>query len=242
MHRDEACSIFKVAPEDLDVEGMIRFYAKNQWVFPEFYGSYYKNCANNLWMTVVEGGLKLKNGLSVKEHLRSKDINSYTIFENHCRKHEKEFWERFPDVKAWQEQVIKHYIEKGCVETFLGFRRTDCTTRNQIINAPIQGTAYHCLQWSWNKMSEYLKDKKSKIIMEVHDSTMGNVHPSEITLYLKRIYDISCYEIRQVFQWIIVPLDIEIKIGQPNVSWYNLEKFTRTNEGKWIGKKSGIIY
>lgn len=66
MHRDCAMQIFKLPiTEFQNGNGKeIRHRAKNQFVFPEFYGSWYFQCAPKLWKDV--GKLHTKNGCRSK--------------------------------------------------------------------------------------------------------------------------------------------------------------------------------
>jgi len=46
MHRDFTRDIFML--EEDEVSKMLRFFIKNGWTFPQFYGDYYGSCAPNL--------------------------------------------------------------------------------------------------------------------------------------------------------------------------------------------------
>lgn len=87
---------------------------KNGWVFPQFFGSSYKSCAVNL-----------------------------KIREKTASKMKDEFWDTFTGVKDWQEDLNRFYIKHGYVSNLSGTRyRRYPLTWNELINCPIQGTAY----------------------------------------------------------------------------------------------------
>jgi DNA polymerase I-like protein with 3'-5' exonuclease and polymerase domains len=71
MHRDTSSDLFKLTHKE--VTDKLRFYAKNQWVFAQFYGDYYGNCAKNIWKTCLD--LVLDSGITVRNHLKSVGIN-----------------------------------------------------------------------------------------------------------------------------------------------------------------------
>ena len=224
MHRDQAKKIFKMTTEQVmtDIEGAstnLRFYAKNQFVFPEFYGSWYKACATNIWENCIEFVVK---GTKVKDHLGM----SYRQFENHVKKIEDEFWDRFTVFKKWQENTIKQYLKTGYVEMFFGHQRGGYLSKNKIINTPIQGTAFHLLLWSLIRLNEIRKEEKwkSRIIGQIHDSILLSVFPPEQEHILKTAQRVMCEDIRKENKWIIVPLTVDFEITEVDGSWYTKEK------------------
>ena len=85
---------------------------KNQWTFPQFYGSSIYNIARGM-------GIPVPTMLELNE----------------------EFWEVFGGIKKWQDWLVKFYKKYGYVETLMGHRRHGPLSFNEIINTPIQGTA-----------------------------------------------------------------------------------------------------
>jgi hypothetical protein len=65
-----------------------------------------------------------------------------------------EFWDEFRGVKEWQQGLLQSYERKGYVETLDGRRRRGPMTLNQIINHPIQGTAFSIVCAGMNALSE----------------------------------------------------------------------------------------
>ena len=232
MHRDQAKEIFVL--NDKQVTKKIRFYAKNCFVFPEFYGSYYRNCARNLWENVVEGGLETGDGISVREHLKRVGIRNYKRFEDHVREVENNFWDRFRVFKEWQEYIVDFYRRKGYVEMFFGHRRTGYLTRNMVINTPIQGTAFHCLLWSFIRLNKIRKEEgwRTSLIGQIHDSIVFDLDPDEQEYVLDTTKRVMCEDIRKENPWIIVPLDIEVELTPIDGSWYEKEAIKEDNVWK----------
>jgi DNA polymerase-1 len=219
MHRDQAMEIFLL--EKSEVDKKIRFYAKNNLVFPLFYGSYYISCAKDLWKNCLD--LKTTEGVKIKDHLAKRGIVSYVQFENHIKKVEEKFWKKLPKVKEWQEEVIDFFEKNQYIGMFHGFKYAGgIATRNEIINAPIQGTAFHCLLWSLIEINKIIKEEKlkTKIIGQIHDSIVFDCFPPEKETIKKITEFIATEEIAKVFPWLIVPLMIEWEETEVNQSWY----------------------
>lgn len=221
MHRDQAEEIFLL--DDKQVTKEIRFYAKNQFVFPEFYGSWYKACAKNLWECCID--LETGEGIKTKKHLKNEGIRNYDDFEDHVKNVETTFWEKFSIYAEWKEKVIKEYQKKGYVEMFFGHRRTGYLTNNMILNSAIQGTAFHCLLWSFIQLDREFEKRKSKtkLIAEIHDENILDLCPPEEKEILSLVKYIMTKKIREKHDWIIVPLEIEVEITDIDGSWYNKE-------------------
>lgn len=153
MHRDMAMEIFKIDKFDPAIEGhsTLRKATKNGFVFPQFYGDYYENCAEHLacvWGKLPksrwEPGMGVPvNGAFLSDHLISKGIRTYKSFVNHIHKIETDFWEkRYFAYNKWRETTWKRYQRKGYVSSKTGFVYKGLMKRNDVLNYPIQG----CLQ------------------------------------------------------------------------------------------------
>ncbi len=139
MHRDNGSDIWQLPGEEITQE--IRFFIKNGWTFPQFYGDYFGSCAPNLWETSIE--LKIKSGITLREHLRELGITQVEEFTEHCKTAEDIMWnKRFKVYTQWKKDINDFYIKNGYVETHMGFRFTDYMDKKQTANYPIQG----CLQ------------------------------------------------------------------------------------------------
>lgn len=70
MHRDVAAECFLCSGNQ--VTKYLRYCGKNGFVFPEFYGSFFRDCAANLWNMVSDQNLA--DGTPLVEHLRAKGV------------------------------------------------------------------------------------------------------------------------------------------------------------------------
>jgi len=226
MHRDQAIACFMLDIYDKNhKEGdkALRNVAKSFYVFPSFYGSYYKNTARNLWDNSAK--IKLSTGLYVHEHLFAKGISCCEDFVEHIRSHESTFWEEFSAVRAWQERVKQEFIENGYTTSFFGYRRTGHLSPNDVINAPIQATAFHCLLWCLVQLNKTRKKEgwKSLIIGQIHDSIVMDVHPSELEHVKKVVQDLMVTRLRKEHKWMIVPMEAEMEMTGIDQPWYTKE-------------------
>jgi DNA polymerase I-like protein with 3'-5' exonuclease and polymerase domains len=113
LHRDMAQQIFLL--DNLDKKNPdhanLRFIAKSAFVFAQFYGDYYKNCAINIvgnWCKLPQSRWKAGQGIpfeggTISDHLISKGIKSFDAFTDHLKAIEDDFWGvRFPDYAEWK--------------------------------------------------------------------------------------------------------------------------------------------
>lgn len=232
MHTDMAKQIFFIDKyiKDNSSHKQLRSGAKNGFVFPQFYGDYYGNNAVSLskWGELpIKGTWKNKDGLilpediSLAEHLKRNKISSLKGFKNHLREIEQSFWtERFPVYNEWREKWWRQYQKKGYLDLYTGFRCSGVMNRKEAINYPIQGAAFHCLLWSFIEADRQMADWKSKLIGQVHDSILFDVHPSELKAVLKLIKRITCVDLLKEWKWVITPLEIEAEVAPIDKSWY----------------------
>lgn len=224
MHKDTAVDIFMLKPDKVTKE--LRFYAKNGFVFPQWYGSYYKNCAKNIWRECKN--MKTGDNITVIEHLESVGLienrrEAEDSFINHVKKIEKKYWNKFKVFKEWQERWYKSYERTGVVELLTGFRCKGYLGRNELVNYPFQGTAFHCLLWSVIQINAEFRERKmkSKVIAQIHDSTVLDCDPDEVKEVKELCTEIATERIRDEYKWIIVPLVIEWEETGVNQSWYS---------------------
>ena len=232
MHRDVAIQIFCL--DEFKKEGsekILRNGAKNGFVFPQFYGDYYANNAPILckWAELPRygifkktDGLALSNGKTVGEQLISNGIKSFSQFEDHIRKIENDFWEnRFRVYNDWKKQWYEQYIENAYMHTKTGFTIHGLLSKNQIINLPVQGSAFHCLLKTLNKMDQVgIEYKwKTRIIGQIHDEMIFDANPDEKNKLIDTICKIACTWLPEQWKWINVPLRLEVDIFPINGSW-----------------------
>lgn len=150
LHRYWAARLYAVREQDVTKKQ--RQNAKNMFVFPMFYGSYWRSIAARMELP-----------------------------EPHIKAIEQEFWQMYRDVRAWQEQTIRTYERTGFVEMPMGFRRHEPLSRNQLFNTAVQGTSFHMLLESIREVDENLaaRQMQSYLNIEVHDSIVGDVKAEE---------------------------------------------------------------
>jgi len=232
MHSDMARQLFLIDQFDRTKVGhnILRQAAKNSFVFPQFYGDYYRNCAVGLcnWVQLStrnswkkEDGIKIDN-TTIAEHLISKKINSYQSFEEHVKKIEDDFWKnRFPVYAQWKERQWNNYKKHGYIDFLTGFRCSGVMSKNEVLNAPIQGTAFHCLLWSLIQLNRKFHEEclDSRIINQIHDSMLIDLCPTELKKVISLVNHIVSEELPKTWDWIIVPMQVDMEICQVDESW-----------------------
>jgi len=219
MHRDQAMELFFLTEDEMT--NPIRHLGKNDFVFPQFYGDYYARNAKALWMDME--GMKTADGTLLRQHLRRHGVSTYRQFENHVKEVERKFWEeKFPVYAKWKEKIWRKYQKTGYVDLLTGFRCGGLMSKNEVLNRPIQGPAFHCLLWSLNHMEDHLREGKfeSIIIGQIHDEMVLDLVPDErgdVCALLRRV---MCEDIREEWKWINVPLEVEMDITGVDESWY----------------------
>lgn len=224
MHRDQGMDIWVL--DQSQIGKWLRFHAKNGWVFAQFYGSYYRSCARELWEVTGDETLKTVDGVQIREHLASVGIHCLEDFEAHLRDLEKRFWERFAGVRDWQFRTQDFYRQHGYVESFFGHRRGGYLDRNKIFNSPVQGTAFHCLLWSLIRLLriQHAEDWRTRIRGQIHDSIFMNVHPQEEKHVFATMRRVMADDIKAEHAWLITPLEVEIEKGKVGAPWIAKEK------------------
>ena len=238
MHADMAKQIFKLPTLNKHIaeHKVLRDAAKSGFVFPEFYGDYYRNCVESMacnWGELSQGkwkegqGIKLPEG-TLSDHLISKGIKSYKQFEEHIKDIEEDFWvNRFPDYAKWKKRWWTVYQKHGYIDMKTGFRCVDILSRNDAINRPVQGAAFHCLLWSFISLDKIMIEEKwdTKLIGQVHDSIVLDVHPDELNHVAKTVRRVTCEDLPKAWKWIIVPLSVDMELAGVDESWADKKEF-----------------
>ena len=230
----------------------IRFFAKNNWTFAQFYGDWFGSCAPMFWESVIESGLKLPNGMTCKEWLETKGIyelgevtkNGPTegSFMEHCASVEDKMWnERFPEYTAWKKKIVKEYQNTGFIENHFGFRFTGYMNKNQCTNFPIQSASFHLLVYTLIEVQKFIDSNKlkTKIIGQIHDSIISNVPQKEIKFYHAGVNKIV-KGLQNVFDWLIVPMEIEAEISklrEDGGNFTQMQEVDPDNAQLWYNKE-----
>ncbi|MFM1753535.1 MAG: hypothetical protein RLZZ236_474 [Bacteroidota bacterium] len=128
----------------------------------------------------------------------------------------------YPKLKSYIQEQIESARENGFVQTILGRRRylKDINSANAIVrgaaernavNAPIQGSAADIIKIAMINIHKRLiaENWKSKMLLQVHDELVFDVHNSE----LEKIQPMIKHEMEQAVV-LSVPLEVEIGIGK----------------------------
>ncbi len=128
----------------------------------------------------------------------------------------------YPKLKSYIQDQIESARENGFVQTILGRRRylKDINSANAIVrgaaernavNAPIQGSAADIIKIAMINIHKRLiaENWKSKMLLQVHDELVFDVHNSE----LDKIQPMIKHEMEQAVV-LSVPLEVEIGIGK----------------------------
>jgi DNA polymerase-1 len=228
----------------------IRDYAKNRFVFPSFYGSVYFQCAPELWRGVLECP-KLPDGRTLLEHLKGKGIKKLGdcepgaetrkgTFVHHVKQVEEGFWnKRFTVYTEWKQRRWEEYLRDGGFSTFVGFYHAGLFKRNDVLNYPIQGSAFHCLLWSIIRLVKSLKRYKMSTlpIGQIHDCSIADSPSDELQDYLDLNYDITTRQLPKAWSdWIIVPMDVEAEVCAADQNWHTKAQWTKKGDW-WLNKE-----
>jgi len=229
IHRDMAVKCYKMPKSQ--VVASVRSMVKTYFVFPYLYGSDYIKISRNLWAAIAEDNLKTKDGVPLYALLKSKGIDRLGAldrdvppqpgtFEAHIYKVQKWFDNHFSELRDRKKKWIADYDRTGEFQLMTGFICRGEYTRNQILNTPIQGPAFHILLWSLIQVVNRLRQNKmgARVVGEIHDSLLLDVPEKELDDVLEMLSVIMTVEVREAMPWIIVPLQIEIATTRTN--WF----------------------
>ena len=129
---------------------------------------------------------------------------------------------QYPKVKSYMDKSIENAREKGFVETIMGRKRflKDINSRNAVvrgyaernaINAPIQGSAADIIKKAMIEVHEAMSQAnlKSKMLLQVHDELVFDVHLSELETVQKLVKS----KMEGALE-ISVPLEIDMGTGE----------------------------
>lgn len=138
------------------------------------------------------------------------------------------YFERYPGIKNYMDDIKREAKDKGYVETLFHRRRylPDINARNfnqrtfaerTAINTPIQGSAADIIKMAMIEMETHLKKEglQAEMLLQVHDELIFEVPSDEIT----QLNDL----VKDVMENIVdldVPLEIESHYGD---NWYDTE-------------------
>lgn len=232
MHRDTAMQLFGLELEQVDKK-TTRDWCKNKFVFPQFYGSVYFQCAPSIWEALTQPNKFIPGtNITIEEHLRKQGIKKLGdcdpkvppkkgTFEKRCQDVERDFWDvRFKRYAEWKRERYQSYLRTGGFSTLTGFNVRGIYSRNDVINYPIQGSAFHCLLKSLTLLQKWLRKNKmrSKILGQIHDSIILDCPLDELETVIRKAKEIMTVTVPKLWDWIIVPLQVEADVSDTN--WF----------------------
>jgi len=158
----------------------------------------------------------------IGEFSLAKDLN---ISRKEAKIYIETYFERYPNVKKYMEDIVVEAEKNNSVITILSRRRfiPEINSANKIVksfgrrlamNTPIQGSAADIIKMAMVNVFDKLKEEglKSTLILQVHDELILNVYKDE----LKQVECLVKYQMENVIK-LLVPLEVEISIGE---TWY----------------------
>jgi len=131
------------------------------------------------------------------------------------------YFEQYPSIKSYMDKVIAQAREHGYVETIMKRRRylPDIHSANAVvrgfaernaINAPIQGSAADIIKMAMVAVHEAMSkaNLKSKMILQVHDELVFDVHHQEVDQMQKLVK-----EAMESAVDLTVPMEVEMKLA-----------------------------
>ncbi len=237
MHRDTACDLFFLDPKQVGKK-TTRDWSKNRFVFPQFYGSVYFQCAPDLWAGVLSGAKLEGSNTTVKEHLASKGIKELGncdprgrltpgTFVHRVKQVEDSFWsDRFKGYTQWKRKTWERYQETQCFDLVTGFHIEGIYKKNEVLNYPIQGPAFHCLLWSIIQLQKWLTKNRmrTKTAGQIHDSAILDVPTDELDDVLAKCRELMTVDLPRHWKWWIVPVEVEVEMTEEGGSWDTKKK------------------
>jgi len=253
MHKDMAIEIYML--DSLDKSTKWGYYlrqgGKNGFVFPQFYGDYYGNNVPLLleWAkkAVFDDGTPALVHLADKGLIklgRDGKIKNFDKFTDHVKGIEDDFWNvRYRVYTKWKKLTWEQYLRHGFVVMFTGFKMQGVMSKNQVLNGPIQGTAFHCLLRSFIDLMDASVQERwnTLLINQVYDSFLFDTDPGELHYVAKTVRKVACDDLREKWKWISVPLSVDIDVCDVDQPWSKKHKYVRPDnlpkvEGKeWPG-------
>lgn len=230
MHKDVAIECYKLDK----IEKAIRTAVKSFFTFAEFYGDYYASIARNLWKFAETH--QMESGKFLVDYLKSKGLTNLgheqamaaDSYMQYIYNVDKAFWEqRFPVYNRWRKSWYQEYQRNGYFHTLTGFRVWGVYKRNEVINSPVQGSAFHCLLRSLIEIQRIIEQRKmgTRLIAQIHDSLLAEVPEDELDDYIGMATGVMTNWLKAQWKWIITPLQTEVEVGE---SWATKKPYLKT--------------
>lgn len=164
--------------------------------------------AVNFGLAYGQGAFGLAQNLGIKRGEAKEIIDNY--------------FEKYPGIKSYMDTAVESAREKGYSETIMGRKRNlpDINGRNAVVrsgaernavNTPIQGSAADIIKVAMIDIQSEMNAKKtrSKMILQVHDELVFDVHRDELDYMKEMVVDKMSNAVQ-----LEVPLLVEAGIGK----------------------------
>ena len=236
MHKDVAAQCYLT--DVSKVSKKMRYCAKSGFVFPAFYGSYWRGMAPALWKMIELFGLKNEDGIYVRDWLAECGINELGNLENpapgtfarHIIDVENDFWgNRFKVYNEWKRKWYSDYVRTGEFTSLTGFWYHGEYSRNQVINLAVQGSASHCKLFAMVQLDKQITKMglRTRLIGEIHDSILAIVPSNELPLWYDLCRFCMIEKLMRHYKWINVPIDVEMEASPEGGSWAEKKPYSR---------------
>lgn len=136
------------------------------------------------------------------------------------------YWKQYGSIRTFLDQQVNFARENGYAQTLMGRKRwlRDIMSANAVVrsfaernavNMPIQGTAADMIKLAMIRIHKEIKNKnlKSRMVLQVHDELVFDVHRSEVEIMKPLILDGMQHAMKLPND---VPTDAEVGVGE---SW-----------------------
>lgn len=130
-----------------------------------------------------------------------------------------------PEIKDTIKQIQNKVKERGFVFNWLGRRYTvtDQKFAYKIPNHLIQGSSADILKVALNELDDFLSNKQSRMIMNIHDEVVFEIHKTELDI-VPKLAEIM----RTVYPAKFLPQEVDIEFSTKNLAdkeAFSLSKF-----------------
>jgi DNA polymerase I-like protein with 3'-5' exonuclease and polymerase domains len=103
--------------------------------------------------------------------------------------------------------------------------------KNDATNYPAQGSAFHCLLWSFITLTNISIQEHwdSRLIGQIHDSMIWDVHPPELAHLVETVKQVTSVELLKHWDWICVPMNVEYESCEVDQPWSTKKEFELKN-------------
>tara|TARA_B100000963_G_scaffold305431_1_gene279629 strand:+ start:1269 stop:4043 length:2775 start_codon:yes stop_codon:yes gene_type:complete len=139
----------------------------------------------------------------------------------------KAYFAKFPEIKSYMDKTIKFCRKSGYVNNifgrkshFININDKNYNVRNfqerAAINAPIQGSASEIMRLAMIRLDKRLKEqknKKTKMLLQIHDELIFETSKEEVKSISKIIIDEMSGVVKSEHHSFSIPLTVDLNIG-----------------------------